>query len=63
MDRASNSSILVGCWQTKLYEKFEILVLVTMNMHCLLEWDTLQTGELVPMRKLLLPSSGEKTAL
>lgn len=40
MDRASNCSILVGCWQAKLYEKFKVLVVVNMNMHCSLEWDT-----------------------
>jgi hypothetical protein len=47
MDRASNRIILFGCWRIQLHEKFE--------------WDTVQTGELVPVRKLLLPSSGEKT--
>jgi hypothetical protein len=63
--RASNCSILFGCWQTQLDEKSEVLVIVTiMVTHCLLEWDTIQTGTriLVPMRKLLLLSSGEKTA-
>ena len=34
--------------------------MVTINMHCLLEWGTIQTGVLVPMKKLLLPCSGEK---
>jgi hypothetical protein len=36
-----------------------VTIMVT---HRLLEWDTVQTGILVPMRKLLLPPTGEKGA-